>query len=118
MREIKIDPATNDLVRDGKGGYVYVEGAETAVLHQLSITLDGDWLAPEDGSLLHDLQYFTGDAPEKVQTELERALGVLEKRGRVSEVQVTASQQSGGRVVSTVTYRDTRTGRVFSFTTR
>lgn len=118
MREIKIDPTTNDLVRDGKGGYVYTESADTAVLHQLAIHFGADWLAPDDGSRIHDLQYFTGDSAERIKAEIERALGVLEARGRIGNIEVTAEQEAGGAVVATTRYRDTRTGRVTSFTTR
>lgn len=118
MRELKIDPKTGDLVRDGRGGLAYSVGAETAVLHQISIHFGGDWLAPEDGSRLHDLQYFTGDAPGRIKTEIERALAQLQRRGLISEIEVETSAAGVGRVVATCRYRDTRTGRVVSFSTK
>jgi phage baseplate assembly protein W len=116
MRELKIDPNTQDFVRDGKGGLVYAAGAETAVLHQVAIHFGEDWLAPDDGSRLHDLQYFTGDAAARIKTELERALTHLERRGRISEIEVTTTQTSSGLVDATTRYRDTRTRRASSFT--
>lgn len=118
MRELKIDPVTLDFLRDGRGGLVYADGAETAVLHQLSIEFGGDWLLPTDGSRLHELSLFGGaNSPEAIDAEIRRCLDVLVRRGRISEPQVVARQVRTGRVDAEVRYRDTRTGRPISFST-
>lgn len=117
-RELKIDPVTHDLVRDGRGGFVYATGAETAVLHQLQIHFGGDWLLPEDGSRLHELALFGGaDSAAAIEAEIRRALDVLVKRGRILDPQVVARQVRAGRVDADVNYRDTRTGRLIRFST-
>lgn len=119
MREILIDPLTRNFVRDGAGGFRFAVGAETSVLHQLEIHFGGDWLAPEDGSLLHELDAFTGEDDALIKAELERCLGVLVRRGRISDVAVTMTPTPvGGRSDATVSYRDARTGRPLSFTVR
>ncbi|MGL5361518.1 MAG: hypothetical protein ACRDBH_01465 [Bosea sp. (in: a-proteobacteria)] len=116
MRELKIDPETEDFVRDGAGGLVYDDGAGTAVLHALKIRFGADWLLPEDGSQLEEISRSSGPATERIQLDVERALGVLESRGRISHIKVTATQTTATRVDVIVEYRDARTGRAIRFT--
>lgn len=116
-RDLKIDPVTHDLVRDGRGGFAYAAGAETAVLHQLEIHFGGDWLLPDDGSRLHELALFSGDASADIDAEIRRALDVLVKRGRILDPQVVARQVRAGRVDADVSYRDAKTGRLIRFST-
>lgn len=118
MRDIKIDPVTQDLVRDGRGGFVYATGAETSVLHQLSIHFGGDWLSPEDGSRLHELSLFSTAAPAAdIEAETRRSLDVLVRRGRIADPSVEARQIKPGRVDVNVSYRDVRSGQLIRFTT-
>ena len=111
-REIKIDPTTNDLVRDGRGGFVYADGAETAILHAIRIHFGGDWYLPGDGSRLHDHQALLGADVDDVASELTRALTPLVTRLRISNVSVIPQPSSVlGRFDLSIHYTDARTGR-------
>jgi phage gp46-like protein len=117
--DYKFDAVTGDLVRDGKGGFVLVETAETAVQEQLRHRYQAWWGAPQRGSLLGDIRSLVGrDKAQAAQAEAQRALRVLEQAGRISNVQVIAEQQAQGRVVVSATFRDTSTGQVVEASTK
>ena len=113
MREFYIDPITKDRVAEG-GSFRLADGAETAVLHALEIHLGGDWYLPGDGSRLHDLQAFTGASEEVFAAEVTRALEVLVRRGRITDVSVKVSSPRTGRKDITIGYTDARTGRAIT----
>jgi phage gp46-like protein len=111
-KDFKIDPATGDFVRDGKGGWMLVETAETAVQLQLATPYRSWWRDPEKGSQLGDIRLLVGGNKEQAaEAEAQRALRVLERAGRIANVQVIAEQPQPGRVAVQATFRDTSTGQ-------
>lgn len=111
-KDFKIDPVTGDFVRDGKGGWVLVETAETAVQLQLATRYRSWWRDPEKGSQLGDPRLLVGsNKVQAAQAEAQRALRVLERAGRIAQVQVIAEQPQPSRVVVQATFRDTSTGQ-------
>ena len=117
-RDYKFDPITHDLVRDGKGGFVLVDTAETAVQEQILHHYRAWWGAPEQGSRLHDLRAFGRDKQRAAQEETRRALHELELRGRISNLEVTSEAPRNGRINVASKSRDTGTGKTISTTTR
>jgi phage gp46-like protein len=113
-KDYKFDPTTGDLVRDGKGGFVLVDTAETAMQEQINHHYQEWWGAPEQGSRVHDLRSFGRDKAKAVADELRRALRRLEAAGRISNIQVIADPQKNGRIVAAATSRDTGTGQPIS----
>jgi len=110
-RDYKFDPVTQDLVRDGKGGFVLVDTAETALQEQVLHHYRAWWGAPEQGSRLHELRAFGRDKAKGAQEEVRRALHELEKRGRISNLEVVAEQPRQGRINVASKSRDTSTGK-------
>jgi phage gp46-like protein len=113
-KDYKFDPVTGDLVRDGKGAFVLVDTAETALQEQVMHHYRAWWGAPEQGSRLHDLRAFGRDKTKAAQDEVRRALHELEKRGRISNLEVVAEQPKAGRIVVASKSRDTGTGQTIS----
>lgn len=111
-KDYKFDSATGDLVRDGKGGHVLVDTAETALQEQVLHHYNAWWGAPEQGSRLHNLRAFTGDKRKAAEDEARRALHVLEQAGRIANLEVTSEQPKAGRIVVATTSRDASTGQV------
>jgi phage gp46-like protein len=111
-KDFKIDPAIGDFVRDGEGGWVLVETAETAVQLQLATRYKSWWRDPEKGSQLGDIRLLAGsNKVQAAQAEAQRALRVLEQAGRIAQVQVIAEQSQPGRIAVQATFRDTSTGQ-------
>lgn len=113
--DYKFDPMTGDLVRDGRGGFVLVDTAETALQEQVRHHYRAWWGAPAHGSRLHNLRAFGGrDKMMAAQDEVRRALHVLEQAGRISNLEVIAEQPRQGRINVASSARDTGTGQVIS----
>lgn len=102
--DLAMDPITGDFVSDSAGGWQRTEHGDTAVLHQLECHYDAWWGDPELGSLLHDRDRFTGGAAP-VAAEVERALGVLVRDGKIADLEVSAVESRAGRVEVGTTYR-------------
>lgn len=102
--DLAMDPITGDFVTDGAGGWSRTEYGDTAVLHQLECHYDAWWGDPELGSLLHDRDRFAGGAAP-VRTEVERALGVLVRDGKIADLAVAVTETRAGRVDVGTTYR-------------
>jgi len=111
-KDYRFDPVTGDLVRDGKGGFVLVDTAETALQEQVLHHYRAWWGAPEQGSRLHDLRAFGRDKRKAAEAETRRALHELEKRGRISNLEVVAEQPTQGRINVATKSRDTSTGQI------
>lgn len=113
--DYKFDPVTGDLVRDGKGSFVLVDTAETALQEQVMHHYQAWWGAPNQGSRLADFRSFVGrDKVKAAIAETQRALGVLVKAGRISNLQVVAEQPKAGRINVASTSRDTGTGKTIN----
>lgn len=110
--DYKIDPATQDLVKDGKGGYVKIKTAETSVQNQLLARYGECWHDPELGSKLYDLDAFKTDPATLVAEEARRALERLEAAGRIADIEVVAEQPRAGRVNVRTRFRDTSADQV------
>jgi phage gp46-like protein len=110
-KDYKFDPVTGDLVRDGKGAFVLVDTAETALQEQVLHHYQKWWGAPEQGSRLHDLRAFGRDKVKAAIAETQRALGQLVKAGRISNLEVIGEQPSAGRINVASKSRDTGTGQ-------
>lgn len=110
--DFKFDPITKDTIRDGKGSIELTEAADTMAMHQLELHHAAWWGRRNIGSTLHNLRAF-GNRPEiSVPAEAKRALGVLEARGRISNIEVAAERSvTPGRVNLMTRSQDTRTGR-------
>lgn len=110
--DFKFDPKTHDTISDGKGSIERTEAADTMAMHQFAIHFATWWGGRGIGSTLHNLRAF-GNRPEvSVPAEAKRALGVLEARGRISNIEVQAERPSSGRVNLATRFHDTRTGRI------
>lgn len=111
-RDYFIDPTTNDLVKDGKGGFVMVETAQTSVYNQLKAKRGKCWHDEELGSDLHDLRAIQS-APERLAPEAAKlALGRLVRARRIDAVEVRGelAPAPGGRVLVVTRFRDTTSG--------
>lgn len=113
-KDYKFDPVTGDLVRDGKGGFVLVDTAETALFEQMTHHFRAWWARPDHGSRLHDVRAFKATDLPSVVAEARRALGQLESAGRIANVQVRGETPKVGRIVVASTSRDTSTGRTLT----
>lgn len=114
-KDYKFDPVTGDLVRDGKGGHVLVDTAETALQEQIVHHYQKWWGAPNQGSGVFDVRNFGGkDMQRAAQAEVQRALHVLEQAGRISNLEVTSEAPRLGRIVVASKSRDTGTGKTIS----
>ena len=102
--DLAMDPITGDFVSDGAGGWERTTHGDTAVLHQLECHYNAWWGDPELGSLLHDRDRFAG-GPAAVRAEVERALALLVRDGKIADVTVVASSSVAGRVEVATTYR-------------
>lgn len=112
--DYRFDPVTGDLVRDGKGAFVMVDTAETALQEQVLHHYLAWWGAPQQGSRLHDLRAFGRDKVKAAEDETRRALHELERRGRISNLKVVAEQPKQGRINVASTSRDTGTGQTIT----
>jgi phage gp46-like protein len=111
-KDYKFDSVTGDLVRDGKGGFVLIDTAETALQEQVLHHYNKWWGAPQQGSRVHDIRAFGKDKTQAAKEEVRRALHELEKAGRISNLDVIADQPKQGRVNVASTSRDTGTGQL------
>lgn len=109
--DLKIDPITQDFVRDGAGGWETTEHGDTAVLHQLVCHYDAWWGDQQLGSRLHDRDLFTTAPAALVVAEVERALGVLIKDALIADLEVTAAEVGAGRVDVRTIYRLVASGQ-------
>lgn len=102
------DPVTLDLVDADDGWFGEDETANSAVLCQLTHERDewpGDPTAGQSfraGLALGD----TEDAEQFMVIEAERALGVLEDDGLISNIEARAERQGGGRMALETSHRD------------
>lgn len=110
-RDFKHDPITGDLLRDGKGGFVYTTTAETSVRNQLLAHFGECWHDPELGSKLHDREALQANPAQLAKAEAERALGRLEDAGRITNVEVRA-EESPGRVTVATRFADASTNQL------
>jgi phage gp46-like protein len=113
-KDYKFDPVTGDLVRDGKGGFVLVDTAETALQEQVLHHYQAWWGAPAQGSRLHDLRAVGRDKVRAAIAEAQRALGALVKAGRISNLEVVGEAPKAGRIVVATKSRDTGTGKTIA----
>lgn len=110
MAELKFDPVLQDWIRDGKGGFVRVDGSETTVLHQMLTHYQQDALDPESGSRFYMAELFAADPAALSEDEARRTLDLLVSRGIISDVEVSAIDDSTGRVTLDIGYRDVASG--------
>jgi phage gp46-like protein len=110
--DLAMDPVTHDFVPDGAGGWQRTEHADTSVLHQLRCHFDAWWAEPELGSLFHERDRFAAAPADQVAAEVRRALGWLERQRVIADVQATAAELPGGRVVVAVRYREIAGGQL------
>ena len=103
--DLETDPITGDFVSDGAGGWACTLYGDTSVLHQLSCHYDRWWADPELGSLLFDRDRFVTAPAALVRAEVERALAVLVRDGKIADLEVVAVEVGGGRVDVSTTYR-------------
>lgn len=108
----KFDPVTQDLVRDGKGGWQRTTTAETSVQNQLLAHEGECWQDPELGSQLHDLEGMQQDPAAIAKLRARKPLERLQRLGRIDAIQVDAIEPSPGRVEVHTRFRDTSTNQV------
>lgn len=108
----KFDPATDDLIDDGKGSFVRTYNADTHVQLQLQCHAGACWQDEQLGSRFHDLSFFQRKPETMLPDESRRALGVLVARGRIDNLEVTAERRNAGRVDVKAKFRDASTGQV------
>ncbi len=109
---LAFDPATGDLIDDGKGSFVATNTAQTRIELQLKCLAARCWHDIKLGSFLDETDRFARNPAVLVPVELNRSLGVLVDAGLISNLQVTAQATSPSRVDAQVTARDTSTGAV------
>ncbi len=107
----QFDPVTNDLVDDGKGSFVRTFTAQTHVQLQVRCRAGQCWQDPLLGSFFFDLSRFQAAPDITVPGEMRRCLGVLEKRGRIANIDVASQQRSPTRIDVQAKCRDTSTGQ-------
>lgn len=113
-RDYYIDPNTNDLVKDGKGGFVMVGNATTSVYNQLKAHAGACWHDAELGSDLHDRRAMQ-PAPERLAPEsAKRSLARLVRTRRIDNVEATGELAAvpAGRVLVLTRCRDTTSGSI------
>ncbi len=110
--DLRFDPVTRDLVSDGAGSVERTNSADTMVMHQLAIHYRKWWGGPDLGAQIYDLKKF-GRKPEiSIAAEAKRALGVVEQRGRISNIDVKTEAPNQGRINLSTQFQDIRIGRV------
>ncbi len=112
MWDLSFDPLTEDLIRDGSGGWVRTETGDTAVLNQLAVHFAEFWGDDGIGSLLHDRDRFAAAPGPATAAEVRRAMGLLVDEQFLSDVIVQAQETSAGRVDGRTTYRLVETGQL------
>lgn len=112
----KIDPITRDLIPDGRGSFVRVETAETSIQIALRAHHNECWHDPDLGSELHDLERFQADPPGGIADEVRRALGPLERAGRIADLEVVAVETQPGRIEVRTRSRDQTTNQLIDIT--
>lgn len=112
--DLQFDPVSRDLVDDGNGSFAFTDTAATMVMHQYWCRYRKWWGLSELGSLFYDLGSFQQNPALKARDEVQRMLGVVVSRGRISNVSVAASAPSPGRVQTQASMRDVGTGQVIN----
>lgn len=111
----RIDPATGDYRRDGKGGHEMTGTIETGIYHQIR-GKRGLWLGDVDaGSDLYLLPRRNLDRGTVVFAEdaIRRALQPFVDAGEAREVRVVSRPDARGRLtIDEVTVEDTQAGDV------
>lgn len=110
--DLKFDPATNDVIPDGKGGLTLTPYADTMLQLQLQCEYQRCWHDETLGSQLYSLRAFQRDPTTLVPAEVTRALNVIASRGRIDSIQVTAQRVTANRVDVQSKSRDTSTGQI------
>jgi hypothetical protein len=107
----KFDPVTQDFVSDGRGGYERTQTAETSVMNQLTAIRGAWWGDAELGTFEDGLRELQANPPQLAEQALRRGLGRLEALGRITAVEVRATEPVAGRVRADTKFRDTSTGQ-------
>ena len=110
--DFKFDPATGDLISDGKGWFVTTPNADTMLQLQLECHYGECWHDETLGSRLFDLRFFQANPLVMLPDEVKRSLTVLQSRGRIDSIQVSATRVNAGRVDVSSKSRDTSTGQI------
>ncbi len=110
--DFKFSPTTRDLIRDDAGSVERTHSADTMVMHQLAIRYRSWWGGPELGTTLGNLKRFGRNPELSILAEAKRALEVVQKRGRISNLQVKTEAPNQGRVNLATQFQDVRMGRV------
>lgn len=106
----KFDPITQDFVRDGKGGFVRTETAETSMFNMMVAKRGKWWGDPELGTLEDGLRELQGNPVPDSEQAFKRGLGRLEQMGRITDITVKATEDAPGRIFVQTDCRDTSTG--------
>jgi phage gp46-like protein len=113
--DLKFDPLTNNLVRDGAGGWERAEHRETAILNQFRCHLESWWADSAIGTRFHNRDLFAGDTAALVEAEARRAFQLLEDEGIVTNVRVQAREVKPGRVDVRTAYFLVDRGQLIEF---
>ncbi|MGN6103739.1 MAG: hypothetical protein ACTHU0_01420 [Kofleriaceae bacterium] len=111
--DLKFDPLTLDEIDDGHGSPVLTDKADTMVMHQLVCHGGACWQGAYLGSRLHDLEYLQSDPEVLTEEELRLALGIIEARGRIADLEVEAAA-TRGRIEAATRFRDVSTNDVIT----
>ncbi len=110
--DFKFDPATGDLISDGKGSFVLTQNADTMLQLQLECHFGECWHDETLGSRLFNLRFFQTNPLVMLPDEVRRALNVIQSRGRIDSIQVSATRVTSYRVDVSSVSRDTSTGQL------
>lgn len=110
--DLAMHPITGDFVSDGHGGWLRVEDASTAVLHQLRCHHDRWWADSELGSRFFDRSLFAASPGPEAEAETLRAMGVLVSEDLIADLEVTANEARAGRVNVRTAYRVVASGQL------
>lgn len=112
--DFQFDPVTRDLIPDGKGWFVTTPHADTKLQLQLGCYADKCWHDEELGSFLYDLKRFQAKPEILLPDEATRSLKVLQSRGDIQIIEVTAVTVNPNRVDVATKSRDTSTGQLIT----
>lgn len=113
-----IDPVTRDYVRTANGEWSEVADSRSTMLLMLEIRLGASPYDPGDGTNIADLRE-SGDplTPEDVLAETQRAGGILQDAGIISDLVVSVRDSAGnlqydqrGRLLVSTSWNDLASG--------
>lgn len=111
--DFKIDAVSEDFVESDDGWFADDQTASTAIRYQLTHDWNA-WFADWDKGSRRREAFQLGDGPvgqQFLQTDDERALGMLVNAGYIADVVVSIVRPQPGRLYENIVCRDLRTGQ-------